>query len=74
MSIQKHEFRSEFWINLNGFGILTVENMPRFMSFLKHTLINKGDWHTFYTLGDICTILEIQYGSDVRESDIERKE
>lgn len=56
LSHQRHFHRAELWWHI---GTANFTWIPKMM------------WHTFQT-AESCNVLEIQIGSDVRESDIER--
>lgn len=79
ISLQKHLHRSEIWFVKKGH--CTVRTSSSSAKNLKKTelksedkfIINKGDWHQLYNLhDDPCSIIEIQYGEYLDESDIER--
>lgn len=82
-SMQRHFFRSEIWFILSGSvavmykdaestgdrcPVLTWRSGKRTNRMVN---IPTGKWHQFFGLYP-SKVLEIQYGSDVRESDIER--
>ena len=71
--------RSEIWFVKKGH--CTVRTSSSSTKNLKKTelksedkfIINKGDWHQLYNLhDDPCSIIEIQYGEYLDESDIGR--
>lgn len=82
-SMQRHFHRSEFWFILSGSVQVLYRDSAvtgKFSPVLtwkkgkrtrKSVLIPQGLWHQFFGIYP-AKILEIQYGSDVRESDIER--
>lgn len=80
LSMQRHEFRSEYWLVTHGACVVnsTTENgytLPP--TLLKEHLefkIPVGEWHQLTNPYDVpCKIVEIQYGEKCIEEDIERK-
>jgi D-beta-D-heptose 7-phosphate kinase/D-beta-D-heptose 1-phosphate adenosyltransferase len=81
LSMQRHEKRSEFWFVAHGQATVYTIN-PRTTDaelvgvFGKHqsVWINRGDWHQLVNDTDQpLQLVEIQYGEDCVEEDIERK-
>lgn len=79
MSLQKHFKRSEIWFVSEGKCVVNYsKNLPEKVSeiLLKkdHTLkIELGDWHQITNPFETdCRIIEIQYGEETNEDDIER--
>lgn len=85
LSLQKHKLRNEYWIvthgecqvehlTPNGFPhgyVRTVRNLKKH----DNIFIFSGDWHRLSNPHDkICRIVEIQYGIECTEEDIERKD
>ena len=73
ISLQKHFKRAEYWVVLNGKGIITLNDKEENVSVgsnyyipveAKHRLKNTGD--------DILMIAEIQLGAETEEVDIQR--
>ena len=80
LSMQKHKQRSEFWFVSEGEATVYTLNrktdselVGKFTQF-DHTWIANNEWHQLVneTLEPL-RIIEIQYGSDCSEEDIERK-
>ena len=80
ISLQRHKFRHEFWHVAEG--ACTVEQrMPsgyvlplKDLTLHQQISIPVGDWHRVYNPYEVpCKIVEIQYGSNCIESDIERE-
>lgn len=80
LSMQKHQFRSEYWLvsegkcdvasMMNNGYQLPTKTLERHESF--NILV--GDWHQLTNpYNKPCRIVEIQYGSACVEEDIERK-
>lgn len=81
ISYQRHFKRSEIWFVSKG--VINIKHS--FMdpsSYIIHTLkedevftIRQGEWHQAYNTTDRpCHIIEIQYGEETSEDDIERLE
>ena len=75
LSLQRHGQRSEFWMVAEGECV--VNGVPGTPSkhLRKHEplFINKGVWHQIYNpFEEPCRIVEIQYGDNCVEDDIER--
>ena len=79
MSLQKHHKRSEIWlvshgkclVNYSKFSPETIEEI----TLDKHNSLHVelGDWHQITNPFDAtCKIIEIQYGKETDEEDIER--
>ena len=80
LSMQKHKQRAEFWFVSQGEASVYTLNrktdselVGKFTQF-DHTWIANNEWHQLVneTLEPL-RIIEIQYGSDCSEEDIERK-
>jgi mannose-6-phosphate isomerase-like protein (cupin superfamily) len=80
LSMQKHKQRSEFWFVSEGEATVYTLNrktdselVGKFTQF-DHTWIANNEWHQLVneTLEPL-RIIEIQYGSNCSEEDIERK-
>lgn len=67
--MQRHSFRTELWYVLSGIGAYYPGGSGKEM--FDGFIIRKNEWHQFVAHTD-CLILEIQFGSDVNENDIER--
>ena len=81
ISYQRHFKRSEMWFVSKG--MINVKHAFRHhTAFSIHTLkkdelfhVRQGDWHQAYNPYDEpCHIIEIQYGEETNEDDIERLE
>ncbi len=79
MSLQKHNRRSEIWLVSHGkclvnYSKVSPEEIEK-ISLNKHNSlhIELGDWHQITNpYVDTCKIIEIQYGKETVEEDIER--
>jgi cytidyltransferase-like protein len=80
LSLQRHKFRKEFWHVTNGICNVHLE-MPSGYALPARTLyrhdridIPNNEWHRLSNpYATPCKIVEIQFGSDCDENDIERK-
>ena len=79
MSLQKHFKRSEIWLVSTGKCLINYsKDSPETIEEIilnKHDSIhiNLGDWHQITNpYNEICKIIEIQYGEQTIEEDIER--
>jgi len=79
LSMQRHFKRSEYWHIVSGVGCVDLETENNFKSvyLYPHSFINiaVGTWHKLRnTSQDIpLKVIEIQFGEDCIEEDIERK-
>lgn len=78
LSMQKHQERSEVWVIAKGACVITARNEQGDETpskvYKTHDLhvIPVGTWHKVRNpFSEPCHIIEIQYGSDCREDDIE---
>ena len=81
MSFQKHFKRSEIWMVSKGSCIVNYSkddpNKKRNIKLNKfdHYLVPVGDWHQITNpFSETCHLIEIQYGEECIEDDIERTE
>ena len=80
MSFQRHRERNEIWVISEGKCIVNFsrvdEESSQSISLTKfdHFVVKSGEWHQITNpFNKICKLIEIQFGSAVVESDIERK-
>ena len=80
LSMQRHSHRSEYWIVSHGACV--VNSMMAGGYALPPTLLKEhleykvpvGEWHQLTNPYEVpCKIVEIQYGEECKEEDIERK-
>tara|TARA_B100001175_G_C19345476_1_gene559608 strand:+ start:114 stop:887 length:774 start_codon:yes stop_codon:yes gene_type:complete len=81
MSFQKHFKRSEIWLVSKGSCIVNYSkdspNKKKNVQLNKfdHYLVPVGDWHQITNpFDETCHLIEIQYGEECIEDDIERTE
>ena len=79
MSFQRHKKRNEIWLVSKGAcEVLHSKHNPNsknkvVLHKFDELMISKGDWHQITNpFEDDCHIIEIQYGDEVIEEDIER--
>lgn len=77
LSDQRHSFRSEHWYIIKGeccidIDLDGVETVT--LSENKTMIIPTNTWHRAYNVNDVpCHVIEIQYGKECTEEDIERR-
>lgn len=75
LSLQKHQHRSEKWIITEGKPLVTKGNSQFFLSAGDTVFIEKNEIHRIEnTTHETCTLIEIQNGDILDESDIQRIE
>ena len=79
MSLQKHFKRSEIWLVSQGECIVNYskespENTYEInLKKYDQLTVDLGDWHQITNpFNEVCKIIEIQYGEETEEDDIER--
>ena len=78
LSLQKHDFRNEYWMVSYGSGILYTGSDPNdleknMISIHDHMFIETGKWHKLVNdSDDSLRVVEIQYGKNCIEEDITR--
>ena len=79
MSLQKHHKRSEIWLVSHGKCLVNYSKVSpdeiKEIALDKHNSLHVelGDWHQITNpFNEICKIIEIQYGKETIEEDIER--
>ena len=79
MSFQRHLHRNELWFVSEGSCIVNYskskesEKKEYKLSTEDIFQVKKNEWHQIINPNsEICKIIEIQYGDEVKESDIER--
>lgn len=78
LSMQKHFKRSEFWLITSGMCVVNTadkEREPQLITKHQSTFIPVTMWHQVVNpFPEPCSIVEIQYGAETVETDIERWE
>ena len=83
ISYQRHFKRSEVWFVRSGKGVVkrSTDSEPlknyALIDIFQHDIfvVRQGDWHQLYNeSSEDLVIIEIQYGSETNEQDIERLE
>jgi cytidyltransferase-like protein len=81
LSMQRHFSRNEFWLVSEGAGILNSSMASGYalptLTLEKHNshVIPQGEWHQLSNPYDVpCRLIEIQYGKNCVEEDIERSD
>jgi mannose-1-phosphate guanylyltransferase/mannose-1-phosphate guanylyltransferase/mannose-6-phosphate isomerase len=74
LSMQRHFKRSEYWVVEEGNCVVNQEGGTVSLSTHETIDIPLNSWHQLTNPFDVpCRIVEIQYGEDCIEEDIERK-
>lgn len=74
LSMQRHQKRAEYWVVTEGRCSVETSNSAVVMEQHQTIHIPTGNWHRLCNpFKDPCRIVEIQYGIECVESDIERK-
>jgi cytidyltransferase-like protein len=74
LSMQKHKHRSELWFVGEGEATLNWDYGGKKVKLYKQEIINVDEWHQLENKTDKpLRIIEIQYGTNCTEEDIERK-
>jgi len=74
LSMQRHFKRSEYWVVEEGEGRVAGDDNIVKLSTHETIDIPVNTWHQLINMSDNpCRIVEIQYGEDCQEEDIERK-
>jgi len=75
LSMQKHFKRSEYWLVTEGECKVEQEFAAMFVRKHETVQIGVGQWHQLSNPFTIpCRLVEIQYGEECIEEDIERKD
>lgn len=75
LSMQRHANRSEYWIVSEGVATVNIGNPPTMLNMLEHQTLTipVGEWHQLCNSSENpVRIVEIQYGEQCIEEDIER--
>lgn len=75
LSMQRHNFRSELWFVAGGEGEVIGEHTTQQLTKYQTIKIDQNEWHQLHnTHSDLpLHIVEIQWGEQCEEEDIERK-
>jgi cytidyltransferase-like protein len=75
LSMQRHQHRSEYWFVAEGTATVEWHNQGRtVLEQYQSNTIQQQEWHQLINnTNDPLKIIEIQYGTDCNESDIERR-
>jgi mannose-6-phosphate isomerase-like protein (cupin superfamily) len=78
--MQRHWRRAEYWIVSEGSCVVNMQmdggyQLPSVRLDKHHShKIQVAEWHQLINSGDVpCRIVEVQYGENCREEDIERQ-
>ena len=74
LSMQRHKYRSEIWKVTSGMCQVLGAGVPTTLGKHGSYYIARGDWHQLTNpFAEPCKIVEIQYGPECAEEDIERR-
>jgi cytidyltransferase-like protein len=74
LSMQRHSYRAELWFVAEGEATLNWEFGGEKIRLHRQQTINVGEWHQLHNPTDRpLRVIEIQYGAECVEEDIERK-
>jgi cytidyltransferase-like protein len=74
LSMQRHKHRSELWFVGEGEATLNWDYGGKKIKLYKQEIINVDEWHQLENKTDKpLRIIEIQYGTNCTEEDLERK-
>jgi mannose-6-phosphate isomerase-like protein (cupin superfamily) len=74
LSMQRHKYRSELWFVAEGTASNNWEFGGRNIKPYKTEIINPMEWHQLHNSTEQpLKVIEIQYGEQCEEEDIERK-
>jgi cytidyltransferase-like protein len=75
LSMQRHFKRAEHWHVSEGQCMIDLGDQEQARELHEFQHIPVGQWHRLYNPFDVpCRVVEIQYGNDCDEDDIERRE
>lgn len=75
LSLQRHQGRHEHWVVVEGMATATVGDERWTIQENECVFIPLGTWHRLENPGDVpLNVIEVQYGNDLREDDIERRD
>jgi cytidyltransferase-like protein len=73
ISLQKHEFRNEFWVIIFGTAKVQINDAESVLTEQDYVHLKPNTLHRLTNIGnDKLKILEVQHGAKCDESDIER--
>ena len=79
LSMQRHQHRAEHWFVVQGIAMVYTLNRKTDAEFMgefsqhQHIHIDKGEWHQLCNESEQSLhVIEIQYGDNCIEEDIER--
>ena len=75
LSYQRHKYRSEHWIIVQGAGVITLDDKKFPVKANDHFFLPIAAWHRIENNGKVPLVfIEVQTGDNLDESDIERKD
>lgn len=75
LSLQKHRFRAEHWVVIEGFPRVVVGGRVRRLRPREFVTVPRGAWHRIENPGRVpVVVVEVQHGSYLGEDDIIRRQ
>lgn len=75
LSLQRHQGRHEHWVVVEGTATVTLGDEVRTVQENGSVFIPVRTWHRLENLTEKpLSVIEVQYGNDLREDDIERRD
>ena len=75
LSLQRHQGRQEHWVVVEGVAKVTLGDEVRTVEENGSVFIPVRTWHRLENPGTTSlSVIEVQYGDDLREDDIERRD
>jgi mannose-6-phosphate isomerase-like protein (cupin superfamily) len=75
LSLQRHRFRAESWVVVDGSPRMIVSGRPQRVRAREMVRVPRGAWHRIENPGTVpVTIIEVQHGEYLGEDDIIRRE
>ena len=75
LSLQRHQGRQEHWVVVEGVAKVTLDDEVRTVEENGSVFIPLRTWHRLENPGTTpLSVIEVQYGDDLREDDIERRD
>ena len=73
-SLQRHFKRAELWFVRSGEGVAVCGDFRLKLARGSYLGVNTGEWHQIQNTGeDLLCIIEVQFGAECVEDDIERR-
>ena len=75
LSLQRHQGREEHWVVVAGSANIVLDDIERTIPENGSAFIPAHTWHRLENPGrEPLVVIEVEYGSDLREDDVERRD